>query len=900
LRTLRLTLLLAGHAVAFQVFQPPKSALERPGLHHTDIQGRFVSDTGEPVPGVHVHVHGIGPWQPVLASTESGADGRFFLHDIDARHAPELRWFPPERWLQGRTALIGESGQAIDVGTIRLREDTVIRVTVEVVGGPPLAPQDRDPSVFLEANGRFGPRVWAMPAQGYRVLRQIPFDEGKWAISLFANRRSEEYEAPIHIQRGRRDQLFHIRLLRDTLEPKDFRSTGKMEIQESVIPPITLEKEYRAEGTVLAPDGSPIAGAFLSVNDSSSPQLTVTGADGRFQLSYRSTSCREPSAHLGGGHLLLGSARNDTLSDEACRQQWTQPRDLVARLAARLSILTPGVDAGKAQAFWWDQPLGWQKFPSLEPWVSLVGNDVSIKLEAEGHLPLMRRVTLPHLNWNAKESPLEALAPVEFRLLRSHRRELRVRGGGRPIRGATVDVELITDLTRNQRQPLTTLRTPADGRIKLASGEDSLIEVFIYAEGFEPARAIWNAGRALTVNLVPRNATFSFAPHPALSVARLRETRSPHAIRTVRIQENQPASIRMMAGTYDITVYDSSGLVAGYQRQALLPNETKQIDPRLDQRPRLTIRYPASTYSDNDWQARISASTPQGGSIGWTTWAVNRGSLAFDDVPAVTVSQLPTETVFLLSHAGRMHLELRRPRTTLSLWREVDLKPGESITLELPPTNGTIRGSMRTYEQEPGSAHGFAGPRLQLISDDPAGWSATEYLPGSEDGGIVIRGIPAGRYHLHQHLIGEPRTRPHSPGIVHKYQIPVDAWGGIPVEILPGGTARLKDFIDYPFRDLTVEVRDAGGRPLKNATVRVRDRMSEAWRIIEENPAQVRQAAHPIPYPPAVRLVNGTATIPRIRSGWLELSVELDNGGGYHFKVPIGEDGRLSLKLPRI
>ena len=89
----------------------------------------------------------------------------------------------------------------------------------------------------------------------------------------------------------------------------------------------------------------------------------------------------------------------------------------------------------------------------------------------------------------------------------------------------------------------------------------------------------------------------------------------------------------------------------------------------------------------------------------------------------------------------------------------------------------------------------------------------------------------------------------------------IKAWGGVPLELEAGGTTLLKDFIDYPFQDLRVRVMDQTGRPLEDGTVRIRDRMSEAWRQIEENPFQLEQASHPIPYPAAARIKHGVVTL---------------------------------------
>jgi hypothetical protein len=251
-----------------------------------------------------------------------------------------------------------------------------------------------------------------------------------------------------------------------------------------------------------------------------------------------------------------------------------------------------------------------------------------------------------------------------------------------------------------------------------------------------------------------------------------------------------------------------------------------------------------------------------------------------------------------------MHLEARLGNQSLTLWREIDFQPNQSISISIPQGSAILRGSMRTYggglER---SDHGFAGPRMQLIADNPADWSVTEYLPerdartGEERHRFTLTSLPAGNYHLYQHLIGESKT--YSIGDqTTQYTAPIAAWGGIPVKLEARRTTQLPDFIDYPLNDLHVRVADSTGSPIEHATLRIRDRMSESWRQVEENPAQLEQAAHPIPYPAAARIVGGIAVLPRIREGWLDLLVENDAGPTVSFTVPVSPGRELSLNLP--
>src|SRR3954470_23291086 len=116
------------------------------------------------------------------------------------------------------------------------------------------------------------------------------------------------------------------------------------------------------------------------------------------------------------------------------------------------------------------------------------------------------------------------------------------------------------------------------------------------------------------------------------------------------------------------------------------------------------------------------------------------------------------------------------------------------------------------------SEHGFAGPRLQLIADNPADWSVTEYIPhrnadnGEQRHRFTVPGIPAGNYHLYQHLIGEPKTYTYG-GRTTAYTSPIAAWGGVPVKLAANSATELKDFNEYPLNDLPVLVTNSNGLP---------------------------------------------------------------------------------------
>ena len=74
--------------------------------------------------------------------------------------------------------------------------------------------------------------------------------------------------------------------------------------------------------------------------------------------------------------------------------------------------------------------------------------------------------------------------------------------------------------------------------------------------------------------------------------------------------------------------------------------------------------------------------------------------------------------------------------------------------------------------------------------------------------------------------------------------------------------------------------------------------MSESWRQVAEGPTTLSNAAHPIPYPPAIRIQEGRAVLPSIRAGMLELLVELDDGTVFPMTVDEDAPNPLTITLP--
>jgi hypothetical protein len=282
--------------------------------------------------------------------------------------------------------------------------------------------------------------------------------------------------------------------------------------------------------------------------------------------------------------------------------------------------------------------------------------------------------------------------------------------------------------------------------------------------------------------------------------------------------------------------------------------------------------------------------------VGFALYSTIGGSYNIREAPAILISTTARESVFRLARPGPVHLDVRPPGQAPTWWREFQAAAGETITIDVPTPSATLHGSMRTYDGGVGfSQHGWAGPRIMLIADDAAAWSVTDFIPPRTPQGFTMRNLPPGRFHVYQHLIAKEQTYTYD-GREQKYSAPIDTWGGVPVVLTAGQETNLADFIEFSFADRSANVVDAAGTPLQGATLRIRDRMSESWRQVAEGPTTLSNASHPIPYPPAVRVETGQATLPSIRAGRLELQVELDDGRVFPFTVTVG-DGTEGLRI---
>ena len=427
---------------AFQTILPPKSALDRKGLHHATIRGRFVSPAGDPIPGVRVQMNAGRPTALPLVDVVSGADGTFEIRDVSSSYTPDLRWYPPEEWLSGGMPLRAESGAEFDAGTVQLDPNTIVRIALEFPGGPPAAiapPEGIPPTVRFQNKERFDERLIADETGGPdRLLREVTFSDGTFEVDVEVNKKTETFRAPYHLTLGRRDQLLTLRLMQDTVKPKaDGELVGEIEIVQSILPATNAEKNFVAAGRVLASDGNPVAGAIVRVKggaptDFLPARWTATDSQGNFSLGYRSLVCLGPAVNFVDrgfwSRYQVGDHR------DSCEARSRTRPGIVVASGSRMTFEVDGLPAGiAARAYWWEESLGWQPFSSLQPLILIDRFDgVAVKVEADGFLPL---VETTRQQWAdvAANRPRPVSIPKQFHFDTTATRELIVRAATRPL-----------------------------------------------------------------------------------------------------------------------------------------------------------------------------------------------------------------------------------------------------------------------------------------------------------------------------------------------------------------------------------------------------------------------------------------------------------------------------------
>ncbi|MDE0659607.1 MAG: carboxypeptidase-like regulatory domain-containing protein [Gammaproteobacteria bacterium] len=866
-----------------------RTAHDRIGTYNGKVVVRVLDPWDEPV-ATTVGVTGAG-------EAETDPNGRAELQGIFTRRGLSVDVGGTDDLRPNHQRVRGASNGIVDLGLVRLEPNFVVTgvllqkdvdgvlkprsdyVTVELRG--PLRRQGGGYG-YVHAHDQ-DRREEIFRIEDFDIAPDLYIEISWWSDE---QRDSIVHKVPFAVDPARPHRHLLVTLPREDAEDQS------VDVQERVWPAgVPAEPPLmRFAGRLVTSGGRPLAG--LPVRGA--PMTVYTAEDGRFELEapYMLHDLTVPtrsgqlyissSPWFGGADLdTLPSHYNvdaDTLPPRSV-VDFDQPFEANFKTLRPLRLVVTGEREERIDYHWldWDE---WRP----------TSMDLLRRVLGKSDERTLVRARVPgRIDRFARYPPKNSRVVFDFRNDEPH--GLVVVDKGEPVLGAKVDIlDVAAPLTlRLPREDphapilLTRAATDSKGRLSLLGDPDGLYVAYVYVAGYEPARIRLSAGVDERVDLVARDVDVRFKGLVAGELLRVKVAKSDAPVAVLRGVDNEPVAARLAPGSYDATVEDESGeIVAG--TTFALAGATLIVDLLKDDRPKVVLHL-AEGRESRGWFAGGTRRTLPHRSLGiprffseWREFVDGEGPAQVESDGATRVLRFPG--------TGRWTVHVGQSRTQ-SFFIEVDLVAGEVRELRLPPLDASLEGTM-TYEpdldDEAVDYHWVDGPRMMLLSMDASGdgWNVMYSLPrpdgnaGRKPCTFALTGLPAGDYHLSHHLADR------------------QAWGGRRVNLVAGATTRVTGLgSDQPGR-LVVEVVDAGGQPVRNRILRVRDRMYKEWtapgRIIITG-----GRVEPIPIPPTVRLDGAPVVLAPIRPGWLELVVDDPAGDARHYlrKVEPGKTLRL-------
>ena len=874
----------------------PRTALDRPGTYHAGFNVRVTDEQGRPVKAT---VSVVGPWDGVgrerVATTTTNEAGYAELRNVSSTRSLYVREVyktqslylsvePSEQLRPLSIRLEGVTSGIADLGVLRLKPNMVITGTVKRVvdGGTPTPEEDGHVSLLAVDDGER--LAWATVRDGWFRLddfdiepMEVEFDDSRVAL-------------PINPELER--QHFDLLVDRNVLSIKGRDVAPKLPVAEEV-------PTHRIDMRLVDTEGEPIADARVSVVGNTQVPDAITDAGGRFSMV---ASDVPEKLYVTGpwGIVSIGGESPEGPVGEHGRaphvlSEIIGQSEVVIPVQRRLEIEVAGIDPGDLA--YGSKDFGHQWRVVEETLVKRLFDDrgyrTLLRVDAPGRLP--RFAAYP------PDGPLV----LDFTMDTQHK--LVVIDDAGPIAGATVDMtEAATPYldTVAVNDPaadivLATLGTDASGRLARLGDPNALYVAYVYADGYQPARVLVEAGTETRVELAKRDTRVEFTGLTVGELLRVKVAGLDSLVAFHRVEGASRVVASLAPGTYDVTV-ESADQTIERGNTVVVDGEPRVVDTTVDRRPALVLRLPVLPIVPEGYRSEEEKAAATPPLDRWTVWASRRtppalvfsdlGELAsrttganalFEvDAPPGPVAGGVTRTV-RFSGGGRWLVYAAAERSSLGhfFFVEVELAAGEERELRLPPLDASLEGSM-TYEGDlEWRHHGVAGPRMLLIraAGADAGWNVGSDLPkrlareGAQRHHFVLEDLPAGDYHLFHHL-GE-----HS------------AWGGIDVPLRADTTTRIPRLGTEPTGTWTVEVVDSVGRPVRDQMLVVRDRMYEAWEANSElawwlgYTTTSMLAADSFPLPPAARLKGEPVTFDSIRPGWVELVLDDPAGPARHY-----------------
>jgi protocatechuate 3,4-dioxygenase beta subunit len=670
-----------------------------------------------------------------------------------------------------------------------------------------------------------------------------------------------------------------------------WRSVGLASGRSATMPTLTLSKPaavaapHTFRGRLVDASGAPVPGALWRLHHEASfdpGACAATDADGRFEIH---TDLGRPV----GATLFLGRSKLDITHVDGTADLGDggrfQDLDLVTERTIRApSAVVLAVPADGAEGAIFCQERGYQLVrcagnAAIGSRSTYGGDRVEVWASAPGHLPRPR--VLPGGSWGFAEDRERSLRVVD--------------GAGAPVAGARVDVcragEPLEEWT------MATLRTGDDGALAVQAPADEYV-VYVYADGFAPARARWRTEGAPEIALARCTARLEIGPGGAGSAVYVRRA-GTFASCAKLYPQGDAMSVDLVPGDYEVSRYGARGLEGAVAVH--LGSAAAIAMPAADERPDLVVTVAKAAAGDGCWA--YAGRSGVGGMI--SKWAIHSqlgGPMPRHEIVA-TVEELtngpdadgarrfrvrpPT--------SGRYTLLLGNGASRVRFFREAVFGFGRTYAIELPAATETLKGTVAKYPEswteDFAHDHGVVGPRLCLEPLGSTPFGVLVALP--EPAEFRIESLLPGTFALHHHL--------YATGLRWSAE---GTWGGRSVAL--GGAASGEaagerslatgNLARGPDAELTVQVRDRAGRPA-TGRLSIRDRMFECWADDLRQNTTLDEACDPIPTPPSAELADGKATLSHVRAGRLAFVLQRDDGSCVHFARDVEPGKTLEVVL---
>lgn len=850
-------------------------ALDRPGPHHVTVRGRLLDEDGEPIEAARLalwcKVQREGFILALVVEGSTDEQGRFALVDVSSEDALALSITPPARYRSWFQVLDLVSGRDHDLGDLTLGWNTIVSGTVRPTANNDTAfelisvqlVEDPEP-----ADRRPARAVVTLDGRSFR-LDQISFPRGRLLVRFRQGSSNYHQAGILDVETGQCDRYLEI-----VCGPVASSShEGSLHWFEGKTNP-TDPMRFQFAGRIVTGTDEPIPGCRLHLTDNwreAAPGAIATSdRAGRFAVE----ATRANQLWIGQPGFLARFIHhpedpaaplileNIEWKAEACIHGLDREIRVLRTRPIAVKGIDPAVPIELSVRYLGD----WLPIRDGDPMI-IPENDhwLWIKADRKGAVPFMIRLQV-----EGNRLPLHAGEDIEIPVVLPElaARSLEVVADASPIPGAKVDVvernpyDLLHD---SSRYLLSTLTTDRAGRIEIDADVDAIYEVFVYAPGMDPVRALWPGGATrMDLRAQQGSVRVALAPEERLRVFR-RGTARP-----VAVAWSSETRLSLSEGSYDWVIAHPDGtLKTGGPVE--VTDQPIELDAASDERPRLHLKF-RSAHEVSLIEATRSTAT--GGASGALSWSSSGGGFDVFQWQGLIERVSDREYLVTFHGSGEYALHIHAGDLPAILTRVVQVEMGTTTTLEVPELTARLKGSMRTYEDH-SMMHGTAGPRLILLPRDD-GWIATVGLPDKDEDSheFVLSSLPAGRYDVFQHLIGTV-SGTHSGKPFHHAST---AYGGASVSLSEGEETTLADFADLPLLSLSVIVRTAAGRPFRAGNLAIRDRMWEAWRRIAEGTSSLAYASDPIPRPPQTRLTDGPAVFRNVRHGRIEFLLTTDAG----------------------